>query len=172
MALCPSRLNLLRCLAMARYKYIYTHPKFLAVDLARQLLPGTFEHAVHHLLDHAIDLASFDARFRNDDTGAPSYPPAYPPATTPVRSVMFFRGKPAPLPETHTARMKRRIDLPESRARYAQRFGTVEPVFGNLCYHKGLDRFTLSGRAKVNGQWMLYCLVHNIEKLAHHGYAQ
>jgi hypothetical protein len=43
---------------MARYKYIDTNPKFLAVDLARQLLPGTFEHAVNHLLDHAIDLSS------------------------------------------------------------------------------------------------------------------
>jgi transposase len=94
------------------------------------------------------------------------------PATTTVRSVMFFRGKTAPLPETHTARMKRRIDLPEGRTRYARRFGTVEPVFGNLCYNKGLDRFTLRGRTKVNGQWMLFCLVHNIEKLAHHGYAQ
>lgn len=26
-------------------------------------------------------------------------------------------------------------------------------------------------RAKVNAQWQLYCLVHNIEKLAHVGYA-
>jgi hypothetical protein len=94
------------------------------------------------------------------------------PATTPVRTVMFFRGKTAPLPETHTAQMKRRIDRPEGRTQYAQRFGTVEPVFGNLCYNKGLDRFTLRGRTKVNGQWLLFCLVHNIEKLAHHGYAQ
>ena len=30
---------------MARYKYIDTHPRLLAVDLSRQLLPGTFEHA-------------------------------------------------------------------------------------------------------------------------------
>jgi transposase len=94
------------------------------------------------------------------------------PATTAVRSVMFFRGKTAPLPETHTAKMKRRIDSPEGRLRYGQRFGVVEPVFGNLCYNKGLDRFTLRGRTKVNGQWTLLCLVHNIEKLAHHGYAQ
>ena len=31
---------------MARYRHIDTQPKFLSVDLARQLLPGTFEHAV------------------------------------------------------------------------------------------------------------------------------
>ena len=61
---------------MARYKYIDTNPRFLPVDLARQLLPGTFEHAVNHLLDHAIDLSPFDARFRNDETGAPAYPPS------------------------------------------------------------------------------------------------
>ena len=61
---------------MARYKHIDTNPKLLPADLARQLLPGTFEHAVHHLLEHAIDLSRFDARFRNDATGAAAYPPA------------------------------------------------------------------------------------------------
>ena len=53
---------------MARYKHIDTSPRFLAVDLQRQLLPGTIEHALNHLLDHEIDLSSFDARFRNDET--------------------------------------------------------------------------------------------------------
>src|SRR5262245_46667347 len=61
---------------MARYKTIATDPKLLAVDLGRQLLPGTIEHAVNYLFDHAIDLSGFDARFRNDATGAPAYPPA------------------------------------------------------------------------------------------------
>jgi transposase len=60
---------------MARYKHIDTQPKLLPVDLAQQLLPGTFEHAVNHLLDGVIDLSSFDARFRNDKTGAAAYPP-------------------------------------------------------------------------------------------------
>ena len=61
---------------MARYKSLDTNPQFLSVDLARQLLPGTFEHAMNHLLDHEVDLAHFDARFKNDATGAPAYPPA------------------------------------------------------------------------------------------------
>jgi hypothetical protein len=30
---------------------------------------------VHHLLDQAIDLIPFDARYRNDTTGAPAYAP-------------------------------------------------------------------------------------------------
>ena len=45
------------------------------------------------------------------------------------------------------------------------------PVFGNLRSNKGLNRFTLRGRQKVDGQWKLYCLVHKFEKLANHGYA-
>ena len=60
---------------MARYKVVDLSPRFLAVDLEKQLLPGSFAHAVHHLLDHDFDLSSFDARYRNDDTGAAAYPP-------------------------------------------------------------------------------------------------
>ena len=60
---------------MAKYKYIDTQPRLIAVDLSRQLLPGTFEHALNHLLDHDVDLAHFDARFQHDETGAPAYPP-------------------------------------------------------------------------------------------------
>ena len=98
------------------------------------------------------------------------------PETTVVRNVAFFRGRvsteaePSPT-ETHTMRMQQRLDAPEGREQYGQRFATVEPVFANVRYNKRLDRFTLRGRAKVNGQWLLFCLVHNIEKLTHAGYA-
>lgn len=61
---------------MARYKVIDTHPRLLPVNLAAQLLPGSFEHAVDHLLEHVLDLTHFDARFTNDEAGAPAYPPA------------------------------------------------------------------------------------------------
>ncbi len=94
------------------------------------------------------------------------------PEKTKTRQVMFFRGKAQDAPENYTDQMKRKIDSPEGRILYGQRFATVEPVFGNLRYNKGLDRFTLRGKKKVDAQWKLFCLVHNIEKLAHHGYAQ
>ena len=94
------------------------------------------------------------------------------PEKTQVRQVAFFRGKADTTSESHTERMKRAIDSEEGRARYGQRFATVEPVFGNIRHNKRLDRFTLRGRQKVDIQWKLYCLVHNIEKLAHHGYGQ
>jgi transposase len=86
-----------------------------------------------------------------------------------VRQVAFFvKNQGSPL--KHTQRMRERIDSPDGRARYGRRFATVEPVFGNLRHNKQLNRFTLRGRTKVDAQWKLYCLVHNIEKLAHHGY--
>lgn len=93
------------------------------------------------------------------------------PGKTQTRQVSFFQGKADGEP-SYTDRMKARIDSPEGKARYGRRFATVEPVFGNLRHNKQLNRFTLRGQKKVDAQWKLYCLVHNIEKLAHHGYAQ
>jgi len=49
---------------MAHYQMINTSPRFLAVDLQRQLVPGTFEQALNHLIDHAHDLPRFDCRFK------------------------------------------------------------------------------------------------------------
>lgn len=93
------------------------------------------------------------------------------PDKTTVRQVaIFYKSQVSPL--KHTEAMKHRIDSPDGRKRYGRRMATVEPVFGNLRYNKRLDRFTLRGQKKVDVQWKLYCLVHNIEKLAHHGYAQ
>ena len=65
--------------------------------------------------------------------------------------------------------MKEKIDTPEGRDIYSKRMGIVEPVFGNITYAKGLNRFTLRSKKKVNIQWILYCLVHNIEKICNVG---
>ena len=93
------------------------------------------------------------------------------PETTKTRQVAILTRK-TDTPISHTERMRRRIDSERGRAQYAGRFATVEPVFGNLRYNKKLTRFTLRGRKKVDTQWKLYCLVHNIEKLANTGYAR
>jgi transposase len=92
------------------------------------------------------------------------------PDKTASRQVTFFQGKADPEHDPVEV-MKRRIDSDRGRAMIAWRFATVEPVFGNTRGNKRLDRFTLRGQPKVDGQWKLYCLVHNIEKLAHLGYA-
>ena len=93
------------------------------------------------------------------------------PEKTKARQVMFFRGK-ADQTLSASERMKQAIDSERGRQLYGRRFATVEPVFGNIRHNKRLNRFTLRGQKKVDGQWKLFCLVHNIEKLAHHGYGQ
>ena len=59
---------------MARYRHVDLSPWLLPVDLESQLVPGTFAHAVHHLVDD-LDLSAFDAHYRNDDNGAPAHSP-------------------------------------------------------------------------------------------------
>ena len=71
--------------------------------------------------------------------------------------------------ESFTAKMKRRFDTPEGRSVYSKRMGAVEPVFGHLRGTLHLDRFTLRSKKKVNNQWLLYCIVHNIGKIHKYG---
>ena len=61
--------------------------------------------------------------------------------------------------------MQNKIDSDKGRKIYPQRFAVVEPVCANIKTQKRLNRFTLRGKVKVNIQWMLYCMVHNIEKI-------
>lgn len=70
---------------------------------------------------------------------------------------------------TATDWMKRRVDSDEGKQIYGHRMSVVEPVFGNITVNKRLNRFSLRGQKKVNTQWKLYCLVHNIEKIANYG---
>jgi len=66
-------------------------------------------------------------------------------------------------------RMAGKVDSELGRKIYPQRFAVAEPVFANIRTHKRLDRFTLRGKLKVNIQWLLYCMVHNIEKITNYG---
>jgi transposase len=86
-----------------------------------------------------------------------------------ARQVYFSSGPRSDAPETFTAKMKRKIDTWKGRMLYAMRLGIVEPVFGNLRNNIGLLRFTLRGTTKVNIQWLLYCIVHNIGKIYRYG---
>jgi transposase len=60
---------------MPRFKVVDYSPRFLPVDLSRQLLPGTFEFALHQLLEHELDLSEIEARYCNDEVGASAYEP-------------------------------------------------------------------------------------------------
>ena len=61
--------------------------------------------------------------------------------------------------------MKAKIDSEEGKRIYARRLGIVEPVFSNICVQKRMHRFTLRSKLKVDVQWRLFALVHNIGKI-------
>ena len=60
---------------MARFKYTDTSQGlFLTVNLEEQLLPGTFEWTLNHLIDR-MDLSLFEQNYHNDEMGATAYSP-------------------------------------------------------------------------------------------------
>jgi len=61
--------------------------------------------------------------------------------------------------------MIKKIDTPFGRDIYSKRMGIVEPVFANVTYHKGMNYFTMRGKKKVNIQWVMFMMIHNIEKI-------
>ena len=67
--------------------------------------------------------------------------------------------------------MKQKVDSEEGARQYSRGMWTIEPVFGNICSNKRLDKFSLRGKEKITGQWLLYSLVHNLEKLWRYGAA-
>jgi hypothetical protein len=85
------------------------------------------------------------------------------PAQSKYRQAVFLSGKTETVKYAHVRQQK--IDTVEGRRLYGRRLGAVEPVFGPRRTHKRLDRFTLRNKPKVNGQWLLRCLAHNITKL-------
>jgi len=60
--------------------------------------------------------------------------------------------------------MREKIDDPVNRELYSRRMQIIEPVFANITYCKKMNRFTLRTQEKVNIQWILYCIVHNMWK--------
>ena len=65
--------------------------------------------------------------------------------------------------------MAEKVDSERGRRVYPRRLAIVEPVFANIGAHKGMGRLTLRGKIKANIQWLLYCMIHNIGKIAAYG---
>jgi transposase len=71
--------------------------------------------------------------------------------------------------KSYTDWMKTRVDSDEGKQIYSHRMSVVEPVFANIVTNKGLGRFSLRGKEKVQTQWQLYALIHNVEKWMNYG---
>lgn len=65
--------------------------------------------------------------------------------------------------------MKAKIDSKEGKIQYSKRLGIIEPILANIVSNIGLKRFSLGGESKINAQWLLFTLVHNIGKIQKYG---
>jgi hypothetical protein len=90
------------------------------------------------------------------------------PDRTDIRQVAYFAGRTGK-GTTFTDRMKRKIDSTVGRVLYGMRLAISEPPFSHITSALGLDRFTLRGKTKVNTQWNLFCIVHNLTKIHRYG---
>ena len=69
------------------------------------------------------------------------------------RQVSFFnieQGK-----KSYLDLMKQKIDSEMGRKIYSRCMWTIEPVFGNICSNKRLNRISLRGETKATAQWLL-----------------
>ena len=62
---------------MARYKTSDYTQSFLSlpINLLDQLVAGTLEHAIHHIIEEKLDLKLFDKRYKNDNAGRKAIDP-------------------------------------------------------------------------------------------------
>ncbi len=65
--------------------------------------------------------------------------------------------------------MRNKIDSVYGKYIYMKRMQIVEPVFANIRSTRKLDKFSLRSKVKVNIQWNLFAIVHNIGKIFKYG---
>jgi len=80
--------------------------------------------------------------------------------TPPVNS----RGR-IPKNATIKERMTRKLRTVRGRCTYSKRKEIVEPVFGQIKEVRGFRRFSFRGLEKIDSEWGLICLTHNLLKL-------
>jgi len=71
----------------------------VVINYENQLQAGTFEHAIHYLIDNKLDLTVFDSEYRNDGGGRPTYDPAI---LIKIILFVYFKGVYFVCPDTYS----------------------------------------------------------------------
>jgi transposase len=61
--------------------------------------------------------------------------------------------------------MRKKLRTEEGKKLYQERMSTVEPVFGQMKQNRGFTEFLLRGKDKTKVEFIIMCIVHNIEKI-------
>lgn len=67
--------------------------------------------------------------------------------------------------KVHTKRMQEFLASRAGRRLYGRRKTTVEPVFGQFKQNRGFRQFVMRGLQKVQCEWSLMCMTHNLLKI-------
>jgi transposase len=62
--------------------------------------------------------------------------------------------------------MRKKLRTEDGKKLYQERMSTVEPVFGQMKQNRGFTEFLLRGENKAKVEFIMMCIVHNIEKIA------
>lgn len=74
-------------------------------------------------------------------------------------------GPPRPRPGSVRERMAQTLASEEVKRRYKRRGALVEPVFGEIKFNRGCDRFSRRGRVAASSEWRLFAATHNLLRL-------
>lgn len=77
---------------------------------------------------------------------------------------------PRPADGTVIGAMRAKLQSAAGHAVYALRKAIVEPVFGQIKDARGFRHFSFRGLPKVQAEWLLICLTHNLLKLFRAGW--
>lgn len=64
--------------------------------------------------------------------------------------------------------MRRVLATDRGSELYAKRQRIIEPIFGDIKFNRGMNRFLRRGRAACRSEWRLICATHNLLKLHRH----
>jgi transposase len=106
------------------------------------------EHKMRALADHGIEAFTPPEKVRHSQW----------------REAAPLRGRP-PKNLDSRGRMRRKLRTRRGRACYKLRQQTVEPVFGQIKWNRGLHQLLLRGLAAAKASWRFECAVHNVLKL-------
>ena len=65
-------------------------------------------------------------------------------------------------------KMREKLETDEGKNIYRSRMSTVEPVHGDMQKNRGFIQFALRGLEKVNVEYNLLAIAHNIRKIIIH----
>jgi hypothetical protein len=77
---------------------------------------------------------------------------------------------PVPADDTVITAMRSKLQTATGHATYVLRKAIVQPVFGQITEGRGFRRFSFRGLGKVQAEWLLICLTHNLLKLFRAGW--